>query len=529
MLILQNIAYAHPNKDALFTNINLVVNRYNKIALIGNNGIGKSTLLKIIAGDLQPSAGSVKADSLPYYVPQHFGQYNELTIAEALKVADKLYALKSILSGKVTETNLDLLNDDWGIEERCNEALSQWGLHNADLFQKMGTLSGGQKTKVFLSGITIHQPQLVLLDEPTNHLDISSRAILYDYIHTSTDTFIVVSHDRRLLNMLTTVGVLDKQGITTYGGNYDFYVDQKALELNALHEDLKSREKALRKAKEIERESLERQQKLDARGRKKQVKAGVPTIALNTLRNNAEKSTARTKDVHAEKVGSISTEIKELRGELPGKDKIKIGFENSNLHRGKTLITAKEINYGYVDLLWQEPLNIQIMSGQRIAIKGVNGSGKTTLVKILLGQLQPLSGSMQRTVGNSIYIDQDYSLINNQLTIYEQAQQFNTDNLPEHEVKSRLTHFLFTRAGWDKPCVALSGGEKMRLILCCLTITRQAPDIIILDEPTNNMDIQNIEILINAINEYNGTLIVVSHDSSFLEEINITAEIVLTG
>ena len=417
---------------------------------------------------------------------------------------------------------MTLLDDDWGIEERCNAALAHWQLGHLDLAQKMASLSGGQKTKVFLAGIAIHRPQVVLLDEPSNHLDAASRVILYDYIRTTSNTLVVVSHDRTLLNILHTVYELSKKGITVYGGNYDFYKEQKELEAQAMQEDLKNKEKVLRKAKEVERESMERQQKLDARGKKKQEQAGIPTIAMNTLRNNAEKSTSRMKDVHAEKVGNITQELNQMRKELPDKDKMKIGFDDSVLHTGKILVTAKELNYGYTDhMLWQQPLNFQLTSGQRMAIKGGNGSGKTTLIQLMLGTLQPSSGTITRAASNVIYMDQDYSLIDNNASVYGQAQQFNTGHLQEHEVKSRLTHFLFTKEYWDKPCAALSGGEKMRLILCCLTIGSEAPDMIILDEPTNNLDIQNTEILTAAINAYQGTVIVVSHDTYFLEQIGV--------
>ena len=149
MLILQNISYTHSNKEVLFSNINLTVNNHNKIAITGSNGIGKSTLLKIIAGELQPVSGQRIIDAQPYYIPQIFGQYNHLTIAQALQIETKLNALQEILSGNVTEENYSLLDDDWTIEDRCNEALQHWQLTNLDLSQKMETLSGGQKTKVF--------------------------------------------------------------------------------------------------------------------------------------------------------------------------------------------------------------------------------------------------------------------------------------------------------------------------------------------------------------------------------------------
>ena len=243
---------------------------------------------------------------------------------------------------------------------------------------------------------------------------------------------------------------------------------------------------------------------------------------MNTLRNNAEKSTSRIKGVHTEKVGAISQELNDLRKELPDTDKMKFGFDNAHLHKGKILFSATGINYGYTQSpLWRQPLNMQVISGERIALKGLNGSGKTTLIKIILGEIEPGVGTVHRANNDAVYIDQDYSLIDNQLKVYEQAQKFNLSALQEHEIKIRLNRFLFTKEYWDKSCSTLSGGEKMRLMLCCLTIRNQAPDMIILDEPTNNLDIQNIEILTNAINDYKGTLIVVSHDQYFLEQVNM--------
>ncbi len=529
MLTIQNLSYTHLNKDLLFSDINLTINNHEKIALIGNNGVGKSTLLKIIAKELQPSDGLLKVETQPYYIPQIFGQYNHLTIAQALQIDEKLNALKEILNGNVSEENFSLLNDDWTIIDRCKEALNYWNLSDLDLSQKMETLSGGQKTKVFLAGVSIHQPELVLLDEPSNHLDNSGRNILYDFIENTKSTLIIVSHDRKLLNILDTVCELNKNGIKVYGGNYDFYKEHKEIEINALSQDIHSKEKALKKAKEKERETLERQQKLDSRGKGKQEKSGVARIMMNTLRNNAENSTAKLKSAHAEKIGNIKQELLNLRSSLSETDQMKFGFDNSKLHKGKKLFIAENINfvYGNCDYLWTENLNFQIVSGERIAIKGKNGSGKTTLIKVILGNLTSQTGTVFIAESKSVYIDQDYSLIDNNLKIYEQAQLFNTTALQEHEIKIRLNRFLFTREDWDKSCDALSGGERMRLMLCCLSIGNQSPDMIILDEPTNNLDIQNIEILTNAINDYQGTLLVISHDETFLEQINIERQITL--
>lgn len=523
MLTLQGVTYIHPNRDLLFDDINLTINKHDKIALIGNNGIGKSTLLKLLAGHLFPSSGQVQAAAKPYYLPQLFGQFNEQSIAQALQVEDKLHALQEILAGRVTETNLEALDDDWMIEERCAAAFAHWGLAGVALSTQLGTLSGGQKAKVFLAGIDIHQPDIVLLDEPTNHLDSTGRDLLYAYVTSCRHTLVVVSHDRALLDCLDKVCELSLQGITVYGGNYASFTAQKAIATSALNQQLKSTEKSLRKAKETARESMERQQKLDARGKKKQEKAGLPTIVMKTLKNNAEKSTSRMKGIHAEKTGALSEELGRLREALPDIDKMKMAISHSALHKGKRLLVAENINFGYGDqLLWKQPLSFQLLSGDRTAIKGANGSGKTTLINMMLGNLDTHTGSLYRADAKVIYIDQDYSLINDRLSVIEQAYQFNSEARPDHELKICLHRFLFTKADWDKPCAVLSGGEKMRLLICCLTIDNRAPDIIVLDEPTNNLDIQNVAILTAAINEYQGTLLVISHDSYFLSEIHVT-------
>lgn len=529
MLAIQHLSYIHSNKDVLFSDISLAVGSYQKVALIGQNGTGKSTLLKVIAGELHPAAGHIDLEAEPYYVPQLFGQYNHLTIAQALRVEEKLKALHAVLSGHADEEHFDRLQDDWTIEDRCREALEQWGLSGLDWSQKLETLSGGQKTKVFLAGINIHRPRLILLDEPTNHMDTDGRQLLYDFIQSAKSAFVIVSHDRKLLNLLNTICELSKSGIRVYGGNYDFYKAQKLIEAQALAQDIHSKERAFKKAKEKERETVERQQKLDSRGKGKQEKSGVARIMMNTLRNNAENSTGKLKNVHAEKIGSIREELQELRASRSETDQMKVGFDHSKLHKGKNLFIADQVNFAYENeqQLWPVPLDLRISSGERIAIQGGNGAGKTTLIHLLLGNLMPTTGTIFIAENRSVYIDQDYSLIDNRLDIYGQAQQYNTTALQEHEVKIRLNRFLFTKEDWGKPCSALSGGEKMRLMLCCLTIGEQAPDVLILDEPTNNLDIQNVEILTHAINAYQGTLLVVSHDETFLEQIRIERSVKL--
>ncbi|MBC5622227.1 ABC-F family ATP-binding cassette domain-containing protein [Butyricimonas hominis] len=521
-IIVKQITYIHQDREPLFQNISFTVDAGEKVALVGNNGSGKSTLLKIIAGQLQPSGGEIVCDAAPYYIPQHLGQYDSLTVAGALRVERKINALHAILRGEVDAEYFSELDDDWQIEEKCRAALDGWELQHVELTTCMALLSGGEKTRVFLAGLDIHTPSVVLLDEPTNHLDHWSREKLYETICRGNATVLVVSHDRTLLNLLHQTLELSGRGVTVYGGNYDFYQERKEINIHALQERVEDQQKELRLAKKIAREAAERQQKREARGEKLSSRKGTPRIMMNTLKNRAESSSSKLKDVHAEKIGSIADSLSESRAALSEPGRMKVNFNPSVLHEGKILLTARDINFGYsTEMLWAHPLHFQIKSGERIALSGRNGSGKTTLLRMLLGKLEPTRGELIRADFKYVYLDQEYSMLRDNLTVYGQAEYYNVNNLPEHELKMRLNRFLFPAEVWDKPCEQLSGGERMRLIFCCLMISNNTPDVFVLDEPTNNLDIQNIEIMTSTIRDYRGTVIVVSHDRRFMEEIGV--------
>lgn len=524
---IQQLTYIHPDKEVLFQHISFSVQQGQKTALTGNNGSGKSTLIQLIASLLPATSGEIYCSSQPYYVPQHFGQYDQLTIAEALLVNDKIKALHAILNGNTSGENFNTLADDWTVEEKTLAALSSWDLSHLHLSQPINTLSGGEKTKVFLAGINIHNPEIILLDEPTNHLDSYSRNKLYKFIQSSNATILTISHDRTLLNLLPSIYELDKNNITFYGGNFDFYKAQKELALNSLHAQLDEKEKELRLARKIAHEAAERKQKQDVRGEKQNIKKRISRMAMNTLKDKAEKSTSKLNNIHAEKQKSINESIAGLRIIIPDMNLMKITLNTSSLHTGKILITAHNINFRYsTTSLWKTPLSFQIKSGERIVIDGRNGAGKTTLLKIIMGLSEPAEGKLILADFNYVYLDQEYSIIQNHLTIFEQVQQF-TNALLESEIKTILNRFLFPYETWNKTCDKLSGGEKMKLTLCCLMVNTNMPDMLILDEPTNNIDIQNIEILTSAIRNFKGTVLIISHDQHFINQAGIDYHITL--
>ena len=540
---IQQISYIHPDKEVLFSDLNFAISKGQKLGLVGNNGCGKSTLLQIIAGQLSPSSGVIVRPDDLYYIPQHFGQYDSLTIAQALQIERKQQALHAILAGDVSNENFTILNDDWNIEERSIAALDLWVLGQFTLSYPMNLLSGGEKTRVFLAGMDIHHPSVILMDEPTNHLDSSGRQRLYDWVEKYRSTLLVVSHDRTLLNLLPEICELEKHQINYYGGNYEFYKEQKTLMQEALQQRIEEKEKALGIARKVARETAERRDKQNVRGEKSNIRKGVPRIVLNALQGKSEKSTSKLTGVHQEKAEKLTNERNQLRGSLSPTAALKTDFNSSSLHTGKILVTAKEINFSYhsnsinndiqensisKQQLWQAPVSFQLKSGDRLRIEGANGSGKTTLLKLITGQLQPQEGTLTRTDFSYVYLNQEYSIIDDRNSILEQAYAFNSRNLPEHEIKIILNRYLFPASEWDKSCRKLSGGEKMRLAFCCLMISNNTPDMFILDEPTNNLDIQSIEIITATIKNYAGTVIAISHDNYFIQEIGVEQCILLS-
>lgn len=531
---IQQVSYTHPDKEVLFDKLSLSISKGQKIALIGNNGCGKSTLLQIIAGNLSSLPGTVSGTVTHsehlYYVPQHFGQYNDMSIAQALKINHKLEALHAILNGSISDESLSILNDDWNIEERTLAALNSWGLADIMLSHSMKKLSGGERTRIFLAGMEIHSPSIILMDEPSNHLDNIGRERLYEFITKCRATLLIVSHDRSILNLMPETCELDRNQLTYYGGNYDFYKEQKAIQQNSLQKQLEEKEKELRQARKLAREVAERKDKQSQRGEKSNQKKGLPRILMGALKSKSEKSTAHLTGIHEDKSKKIINEREQLRSSLSPMSELKTDFNSSSLHIGKILVKAENINYHYAKdkkEVMKSPLSFQLRSGDRVQITGENGSGKTTLLKLIIGELAPTTGTLTRADFSHVYLNQEYSIIRNELNVLQQVEIFNTRHLPEHELKTILNRYLFPASVWNKPCSKLSGGEKMRLAFCSLMISNNTPDLFILDEPTNNLDIQNINIITATIKEYSGTVILVSHDRYFKEEIGINEKISL--
>ncbi|WP_020402300.1 ABC-F family ATP-binding cassette domain-containing protein [Gracilimonas tropica] len=528
-VLLNNISFSYPAGQLLFHNFNFSLEPGEKAALVGDNGTGKSTLLKIIAGLRPPSSGSIQIGSPFWYVPQHIGQFDHFTVAQVLQIQVKLDALHAIEQGSVNQHYFDLIGNDWDFTERYQAALEFWQLPKIPLECRFGLCSGGQKTRLFLAGIQVHQPKLVLMDEPTNHLDDSGRKIVYDFIKTTNCDLLSVSHDRQLLDLCNPIYELSSIGVKKYGGNYSFYEEQKRIETEALEDQIRHAQKTISENKKKHRDTLQRKQKLDARGSKKARKENIPKILAHAMKNKAENSSSKLNEAHLTKIEESREHLNSLREKKRQQNDIKISIQDASIRDGKILFTAKGLNYSYPDsvTVFAEPLRFKIRSGDRIRIKGKNGSGKTTLIKLLKQEIKPTSGILEVKANHVSVLDQEYRFIDRECTILQQVKAANEVSVADHELKAMLHRYLVPKPMWTLKNQFLSGGELMRLSLCCMSLTEEKPEVIILDEPTNNLDLRNLKIFADALSNYSGTLLVVSHDEYFIEEIGLDRTIII--
>ncbi|MBC9929492.1 ABC-F family ATP-binding cassette domain-containing protein [Chitinophaga qingshengii] len=524
LLTAQHIHFQLPPNRVLFDDLHFTLDKNDHAAITGDNGAGKSTLLKILAGILAPQSGTIIRNAPLYYVPQHFGQFNDRTVAQVLGIDAKIHALQAILNGDTQESHFDVLGDDWDIMERCEQLFARWNIAHIPLTTAFSQLSGGEKTRTFLAGSDLVAPAAILLDEPTNHLDKTARAQLYEWVDRSSKALLVVSHDRQLLELCHPIWELSNARMQVYGGNYSFYESKKAEEKAALQQQIAHAEKTLKEARAAQQQAFEKQQRENARGNKSRKEGGLPKILMNGRRDQAAKTTARQQEAHAEKVAGLQATLDAASSNDQVARIMKGHFATPPGHKGKILVQAEKLNYAHPgnEPLWPQPLDFIIKSGDRLAIAGNNGSGKSTLIKLITGKLPPQQGRLYVASFSSLVLDQDYSDIDRSKTVWQQAADNNEIKLPEGALNTMLVRFLFGPDTWSKSCSALSGGETLRLALCCMTLRSQSPDMIILDEPTNNLDLTNIQMLTQIFAAYQGTLVVVSHDARFLSETGVT-------
>lgn len=491
--------------EVLFDNINLQVDERDRIALVGRNGAGKSTLLKILVGEEEPTSGEInkKKDVSLSYLAQDSRFESENTIYdEMLHVFDDLRRTEKQLRqmelemGEKSGAELDKLMSDY---DRLSENFRQAGgfTYEADIRailngfkfdetmwqMKIAELSGGQNTRLALAKMLLEKPNLLVLDEPTNHLDIETIAWLENYLVNYSGALIIVSHDRYFLDKVATITLdLTKHSLDRYVGNYSRFVEQKEQKLAT------------------EAKNYEKQQK--------EIAALEDFVNRNLVRASTTKR-AQSRRKQLEKMERL--------------DKPEAGKKSANMTfqfektSGNVVLTVENAAIGYDGEILSQPINLDLRKLNAVAIVGPNGIGKSTFIKSIVGQIPFIKG--EKRFGANVelgYYDQTQSKLTSSNTVLDEL--WNDFKLtPEVEIRNRLGAFLFSGEDVKKSVGMLSGGERARLLLAKLSMENN--NFLILDEPTNHLDIDSKEVLENALIDFDGTLLFVSHDRYFINRV----------
>ena len=491
--------------EVLFDNINLQVDERDRIALVGKNGAGKSTLLKILVGEEEPTSGEInkKKDISLSYLAQDSRFESENTIYdEMLHVFDDLRRAETQLRqmelemGEKSGEDLDKLMADY---DRLSENFRQDGgfTYEADIRailngfkfdesmwqMKIAELSGGQNTRLALAKMLLEKPNLLVLDEPTNHLDIETIAWLENYLVNYSGALIIVSHDRYFLDKVATVTLdLTKHSLDRYVGNYSRFVELKEQKLAT------------------EAKNYEKQQK--------EIAALEDFVNRNLVRASTTKR-AQSRRKQLEK-------MERLDKPEAGKKSANMTFQSEKTS-GNVVLTVENAAIGYDGEIFSEPINLDLRKMNAVAIVGPNGIGKSTFIKSIVDQIPFIKGEKRFGANVEVgYYDQTQSKLTPSNSVLDEL--WNDFKLtPEVEIRNRLGAFLFSGDDVKKSVGMLSGGEKARLLLAKLSMENN--NFLILDEPTNHLDIDSKEVLENALIDFDGTLLFVSHDRYFINRV----------
>lgn len=495
--------------DTLFENVSLDVSDNSRIALVGRNGVGKSTLLKMIIGNESPDAGQItKKKGLTIgYLAQNTGLESDKTIyAEMLSVFERLQIMEKNLhemETKIADPGADhsssaysqllnqydqLLHDfeeqnGYGYEAEVRSVLHGFHFEQEDYDRKISSLSGGQKTRLALAKLLLEQRDLLILDEPTNHLDIDTLTWLEGYVQNYKGALLIVSHDRYFLDRIVNeVYEISHHHSSYYKGNYSAYIDQKA---ERLRQDWKNYEKQQAEISKLE-----------------------DFVNKNLVRASTTKR-AQSRRKQLEKMERL---------ERPEGDEKGPHFKfTADSQSGNIVLTVKDAAIGYDGRIISSPINIDLRKNQVMAIVGPNGIGKSTLLKSVLGQIPFVKGSSEFGTNVKVgYYDQEQHNLHDKKTVLNELWD-DHPTTPEKDIRSILGSFLFIGDDVSKVVHNLSGGEKARLLLTKLAMKHD--NFLILDEPTNHLDIDSKEVLENAVMDFNGTVLFVSHDRYFINKV----------
>ncbi|MEU3978944.1 ATP-binding cassette domain-containing protein [Streptomyces sp. NPDC026672] len=492
--------------------------------LVGANGSGKSTLLKLLAGRLAPAGGTVGATGEIGYLPQNVTLDTALRVDEALGVAARRAALHAIEAGDTAEEHFETVGDDWDVEERALATLGELGLGHVGLDRTVGELSGGESVLLCLAALLLRRPDVLLLDEPTNNLDLFARRRLHAAVASWPGVLVVVSHDRELLDLVDRIAELRAGEVTWYGGNLTAYEEVLAGEQEAAERTVRAAEADLRRQK---RELADARVKLARRkryGQKMADQKREPKIVMGARKRAAQESAGKHRILHEERLDEARERLDEAVEAVRDDDEIRVDLPYTAVPQGRAVLTLQDLELAYGARVGGR---IELRGPERVALIGRNGSGKTTLLRTVAGQLAPVSGEATAHVPLR-FLPQRLDVLDDGLTVAENVARFAPD-ATANRIRARLARFLFRGGRADRRAATLSGGERFRAALAALLLAEPAPQLLMLDEPTNNLDMASVRQLTTALESYEGALVVASHDLPFLESAGITRWLLLTG
>ncbi|MFI1445758.1 ABC-F family ATP-binding cassette domain-containing protein [Streptomyces virginiae] len=517
------LSFDWPDGTPVFDGFQLTVGP-GRTGLIGLNGCGKSTLLKLIAGELTPTEGQSSVAGSVGYLPQNITLDTALRVDEALGIHTTRAALHAIEAGEATEANFTAVGDDWDVEERALATLDQLGLARIGLDRTVGELSGGESVLLRLAALLLARPDVLLLDEPTNNLDLRARSRLYAAVESWSGVMLLVSHDRELLERVDQIADLRDGEVRWYGGNFTAYEEMLAAEQESAERMVRVAEADVQRQK---RELADAQVKLARRkryGQKMYDTKREPKIVMGARKRAAQESAGKHRIMHTEKLAQAKERLDHAVEAVRDDDEIRIQLPATQVPPGRQVLTLSDLRLAHGAAVRGE---WELRGPERIALVGRNGSGKTTLLRTIAGQLAPESGAVVAHV-TTRFLPQRLDVLDESRSVVENVARFApqaTNNL----IRARLAHFLFRGARADRPAGTLSGGERFRATLAALLLAEPAPQLLMLDEPTNNLDLSSVRQLTDALESYEGALVVASHDVPFLESIGITRWLLLDG
>ncbi|MFD7664525.1 ABC-F family ATP-binding cassette domain-containing protein [Streptomyces sp. NPDC059788] len=518
-VVCAGLGFAWPDGTRVLEDFDLAVGP-GRTGLIGLNGAGKSTLLKLFAKELHPCEGTLKVAGEVGYLPQNAALDTDLRVDAALGIADIRAALHAIENGDASEANFTAVGDDWDVEERARASLDQLGLHTIDLDRTIGEVSGGESVLLRLAALLLRRPDVLLLDEPTNNLDLAARRRLYAAVAGWPGVMIVVSHDRELLDLVDRIADLRGGEVHWYGGNFTAYEQALAVEQEAAERMVRVAEADVVRQK---RELADAHVKLARRARyahKMYVQKREPKIIMNGRKAAAEISAGKHRIMHTGKLKEARERLGEAAEAVRDDDEIRVDLPHTEVPPGRGVLTLRALRARY-----GARADIELRGPERIALTGRNGCGKTTLLRTLAGEIPPEEGTAEIHVPHR-FLPQRLDVLDDALTVAENVARFAPD-ATDNRIRARLARFLFKGARADQQAGTLSGGERFRATLAALMLAEPAPQLLMLDEPTNNLDLASIRQLVTALDAYRGALIVVSHDVTFLREIGVTRRLAL--